>query len=97
MPRLASKLMTDWRKEKGLTQGDAADLIGVSQPMLSEYESGKKVPRTLLALKIQDVTGGLVRIETWGEDAPADLSESGEAPRLTTTEQAATGTDGESR
>jgi transcriptional regulator with XRE-family HTH domain len=102
MLSLAAKLLADWRKEKGLTQKDAAALFGVSQPMLSEYEDGKKVPRTLLALKIEQVTEGRVRIATWGEYAPeadvqtesaASSGGSGEHPAVAD----ATGTDDEGR
>lgn len=32
------------REEKGLTQSELANLIGVAQPMVAQYEKGMKVP-----------------------------------------------------
>jgi transcriptional regulator with XRE-family HTH domain len=75
---LAAHLLPIWRQKRGLAQGSAAKLFGVTQPSLSEYESGKKIPRTKLALRIQRVTDGEVPIGAWDEDAPEAAPESGE-------------------
>jgi transcriptional regulator with XRE-family HTH domain len=75
---LAAHLLPIWRQKRGLAQGSAAKLFGVTQPSLSEYESGKKTPRTKLALHIERVTDGEVPISAWGEDAPEAAPESGE-------------------
>lgn len=32
------------REEKGLTQAELANLIGVTQPTVAQYEKGMKVP-----------------------------------------------------
>lgn len=34
-----------WRKERGLTQKQLADIVGVSASMITQYESGKFTPR----------------------------------------------------
>jgi transcriptional regulator with XRE-family HTH domain len=64
---LASQLLPKWRDSQGLKQGPAAKLFGVTQPMLSEYETGKKTPRTVQALKIAEITKGFVPVTAWGE------------------------------
>ena len=40
------------RNEKGLTQQKLADLIGIKQPTLAQYESGLKFPTILTAVKL---------------------------------------------
>lgn len=74
---LASDQLQKWRKAKGLNQTAAAELFDVSQPTYSEYECGRKVPRTVKALEIQAKTEGAVQVSAWAEEAPE--SESGDA------------------
>jgi len=62
----ASRLLVDWRKEAGLTQGQCAERLGISQPTWSNYEHGLKVPRTVVAVKIATLTNGAVPVEAWG-------------------------------
>lgn len=40
-----------------MSQQELAALVGVSQPLISEYENGKKRPRPAIAIKIERVTG----------------------------------------
>lgn len=40
------------RAIKDITQGDLADIIGVSRQTINAIEKGKYVPSTLLALKL---------------------------------------------
>ena len=45
------------RVNKGLTQEQAAKLIGVTTDTLSNYERGKSFPDVLVIKKIEDVYG----------------------------------------
>ena len=45
------------RAIKNITQGELADLIGVSRQTINTIESNKYVPSTVLALKIARVFG----------------------------------------
>ena len=45
------------RAIKNITQGELADLIGVSRQTINTIESNKYVPSTVLALKIAKVFG----------------------------------------
>ncbi|TSJ43628.1 helix-turn-helix transcriptional regulator [Mucilaginibacter corticis] len=45
------------RAIKNITQGDLAELIGVSRQTINTIESNKYVPSTVLALKIARVFG----------------------------------------
>ena len=73
MVPVAARLLRTWRKGAGKTQGDAAEALGVAQPTWSEYEKGKKTPRTMHALKLAALTEGAVPIESWGQlEDPVD-------------------------
>lgn len=61
----APGLLKTWREVEDLTQGEAAKLLGVSQPSWSDYEQGRKIPRTVLAVKIAILTKGFVPVESW--------------------------------
>lgn len=63
----AGELLLAWRKRRKLTQEKAADLVGVRQATWSEYEHGKKIPRTRLALKIAKLTRGAVPVTAWAD------------------------------
>lgn len=43
-----------FRKAKGLKQKELADLVGVSESAISQYESGKKNPSFDIALKLAE-------------------------------------------
>lgn len=47
-----SKVITECRKNKGLSQTDLADASGVSREMISKYERGEAVPSLDAAKKI---------------------------------------------
>ena len=55
-----------WRKRRKLSQRDAAELVGVSQPSWQAYEAGG-VPRTTVASTIERVTDGAVLVADWSE------------------------------
>jgi len=49
-----SKIITDLRKQKGLSQTDLAGKTGISQVMVGKYERGDAVPSIEVAKKIAD-------------------------------------------
>lgn len=55
----------DYRKRRGLTQGDFAAILGISKSYFSQIENGFGCSLEL-ALRIEEATGGLVK--------PADLA-----------------------
>lgn len=69
---LASDQLQKWRKAKSLNQTAAAELFDVSQPTYSEYECGRKVPRTAKAFEIEEKTEGAVPASSWTKEAPAE-------------------------
>lgn len=78
---LASLQLKRWRTEVArLTQTAAAGIFDVQQPTYSEYETGRKTPRTVLALKMAEVTEGAVPVPSWGLYVPSDtiLDDKGE-------------------
>lgn len=40
------------REEKGLTQGELAEMVGISQPMIAQYEMGIKLPNIVIGKEI---------------------------------------------
>ena len=46
-----------WREGIGASQTDAAQILGITQPYLSELETGKKEPSFPLAERIAQITG----------------------------------------
>jgi hypothetical protein len=62
--------------------------------MLSEYETGKKTPRTLQALKIAEVTDGAVPVSAWGEPPEPDEPPASERIASTRGTHKPTGTHG---
>jgi DNA-binding XRE family transcriptional regulator len=67
MVPVAARLLRTWRRVADKTQGWCADELGVAQPTWSEYENGRKTPRTKHALKLVVMTCGAVPIEAWGQ------------------------------
>ncbi len=53
---LATRLV-NLRETKGINQADFADLVGMSQPVLSRIESGQRFPRVTQILSFCDVLG----------------------------------------
>lgn len=47
----------EYRLKKGLTQVEMANLIGISQPALSCYESGETKPDIVYAIKLAALFG----------------------------------------
>lgn len=70
--KVASKKLRAWRKKQDLSQTEAARLLEVSQPTYSEYETGRKVPRTAKAFEIEAKTKGAVKASGWAMDVETE-------------------------
>ena len=51
------KNLRNARIERGLTQAELAELIGIAQPTLAQYENDAKAPNVNLAGTIAEVLG----------------------------------------
>lgn len=58
-----------WRKKADLTQAGAAELVGVSQPAWSGWETDASEPGIALAFKIEEITKGAVKARDFAERA----------------------------
>ena len=54
MERFGKKLRT-LRKQRGLTQKQLSDMLGVSRPYVAKMERNEKMPNAPMILKIADV------------------------------------------
>jgi transcriptional regulator with XRE-family HTH domain len=54
--RIGTKII-EKRKEKGLTQEELADHLGISKPAVSKWESGQSYPDITLLLRLSAATG----------------------------------------
>lgn len=59
----ASALLRDARYRAGLTQTQVADQAGISRPLVSEYERGKKDPSVTMLARLIDACGMELRLE----------------------------------
>lgn len=51
------KKLTQERKDQGLRQVDLAKAVGVTQPVISEFESGKTDPKLTTVIKYAEALG----------------------------------------
>lgn len=56
---------------EGITQEKFADMLGVSQSLVSKYRSGTRTPSLATALKISRLTDGQVPVECWSRSDAA--------------------------
>ncbi|RVQ08889.1 XRE family transcriptional regulator [Sinorhizobium meliloti] len=49
-----------WRKSRKLSQCELASEVGVSRWMVNRIERGERNPSLKLAIRVQEITGGLV-------------------------------------
>jgi transcriptional regulator with XRE-family HTH domain len=49
--------LKQWRDLRGLKQKAAADELGLTEPTLSRYETGKRMPSLTQAAKLSEKTG----------------------------------------
>lgn len=61
-------LLKAWRESftPTLSQAKAAERVGVSQPLVAEWEKGPRRPGLETAVVMESVTGGTIPIEAWG-------------------------------
>lgn len=45
------------RENRGISQAELAELIGVSQPMVAQYELNTKIPSIVIAVNMEKVLG----------------------------------------
>ena len=57
--------LSDYMKAKKITQVEFAEMVGVSQPMVSLMMRGMVEPSPRVAIKIQNITRGAVPFESF--------------------------------
>ena len=67
--QVAGALLASARVRAGLSQTAFADLIGVAQPTLSAYESGRRQPTLPMLLRLLARAGFDLRLEVVERDA----------------------------
>lgn len=60
--------LKEWRAAKGLSQAEMAKRLGVSQPLIAEWEKGPRRPGLETAVAMETTTDGAVVVEAWGYD-----------------------------
>ena len=50
-----------WRLDRGLSQAEAAERVGVTQPTWSDWEAGKKLPNFRSAHRLIEIVGHAAR------------------------------------
>ena len=68
---LGARLLEEWRAKKKLTQTALGQLVGISQPVISEYEAGTRAPGRTRAVRIESVTMRAVTVESWDQEDTA--------------------------
>lgn len=69
--------LREWRENNNLTQYELADILGVAQPTVSQWENGEYLPDKAMRHKLRELSGG--RIEFSYETAKPK-AEQAEAP-----------------
>ena len=62
-------MMRKFLIENKLTQREAAAILGISRPHLSQVVSGSKRPSLDLAVRIERLTDGAVPVSSWVDDS----------------------------
>jgi transcriptional regulator with XRE-family HTH domain len=78
--------LREWRVAEGLTQGAAAERVGVGQPAWCRLEAGSSVPQMETALRIAQLVG--IPLDAW----PKRKKPQARRPRIA--RAARTGTEG---
>ena len=63
-----AKNLEDLRNKKNISQKKLAEIVGVTQVAISQYETGKSVPKINIAVKLADVFGVTCE-ELYGKEA----------------------------
>jgi transcriptional regulator with XRE-family HTH domain len=64
------------RKNKGLTQGNFCEMVGITQSYLSQVENGNKEPSIDVVKKIADALGTPMPVLFWFTLTEEDVDES---------------------
>ncbi len=62
--------LSEYRKSAGLTLGQFAEIVGVSDMAIGRYERGERIPRPKIMAQIWRVTDGAVSPNDFLEDFP---------------------------
>lgn len=65
-------MLAEHIKQSGETQAVWADRIGISRPYLNSLIKGVKTPSLPVALRIERLTGGVVKAASWVAPDPAE-------------------------
>lgn len=60
----------DLRRQRGLSQGQVAEMIGVSRQAVSKWESGQNSPDTVKLIRLADILDTDVEYLATGRDLP---------------------------
>jgi transcriptional regulator with XRE-family HTH domain len=60
-----ARILRQWRKRRGLSQHQAAEILGIDLMTLSRYERGVVRPNLERALEFAVRTDGEVPVESW--------------------------------
>jgi len=52
-----AKNLENLRNQKNISQQKLAEIVGVTQTAISQYEAGKSIPKVSIAMKLADVFG----------------------------------------
>lgn len=52
-----AKNLKDLRNDKNISQRELAEIVGVTQVAISQYENGESVPRINIAMKLAETLG----------------------------------------
>lgn len=86
---VAPQTLFEWRRAKGISQAQAGQMFGCSQPFVSNLEDGRWKPGLELALSIERETEGKVKAGTWVEAPSVDpIAASSNSPPPTESEVA---------
>lgn len=61
----SANAMKVWLKDNKIQKGQFALALGISKPSMSRLIRGHQVPSIELALRIEQQTGGKVRVRDW--------------------------------
>jgi transcriptional regulator with XRE-family HTH domain len=61
-----------WRRDRGLTQGAAAEALSLTEPTLSRYETGARMPSLAQAAKLSEKTG--IPLDRFVKEAEMDTA-----------------------
>jgi transcriptional regulator with XRE-family HTH domain len=69
-PRSGRRLLAHWIERMRLTQGEAAEHIGISRVKLNQYLNSEARPSLETAIRIEDATG--IPVRAWLIEAEAE-------------------------